>query len=302
MYYLVKVKLLIKKLTSFSKKHDIPFQELEPVESIPFHIRPLHYNIIPDALKEKPHRHNFQELIWIKDGEGEHNIDNIILKIRPNMFYQIARGQVHYFLQGIGLKGYLIRFTDDLFFSKTHNIGWDYHKTLFNIFTAHQSLKIDKAEVAYFEGIMDTMLYEFNNKAYGWVHLLRHLLSILFIQLERVGSKKLKNSHNLTASHSIHNAFINDLIQEYKKHHTASYYAQKLCISERQLSDIVRRFSGKPVKRFIRDWLVLEAKRYLQNTNISIKELTYTLGFSDPSYFSKVFRQIVGQSPNSFRH
>ena len=293
---------MISKKTSSSTERDIPFQELKLVDPISFHIRPSQYSVIPDALKEKPHRHNFQELIWIKEGEGRHIIDNTILKIRPHMFYLIAQGQVHYFLQGIGLRGILIRFTDEFFFSEAKNIGWDYHATLFNIFTTHQSLKIDKGEVARFEEIMDTMLYEFNRKGLGWIQLLRHLLSILLIQLERTRSKKLKSNHNFTIHHTIHNEFINHLEQAYRTHHTVSYYAKKLCMTERQLSDIVRRFSGKTAKRFILERLILEAKRYLEHTHTSIKEMAYMLGFHDPSYFSKVFTQIEGQRPSSYRH
>ena len=73
-------------------------------------------------------------------------------------------------------------------------------------------------------------------------------------------------------------------------------------MTERQLSDIVRRFSGKTAKRFILERLILEAKRYLEHTHTSIKEMAYMLGFHDPSYFSKVFTQIEGQRPSSYRH
>lgn len=254
-----------------------------------------------DAPKEEPHRHNFQELIWIKEGEGRHVIDNVVLKIKPQMFYLIAQGQVHYFLKGVGLRGTLIRFTDDFFFSEAKNVGWDYPETLFNLFTIHQSMKIDKGEVARLEEIMDAMAYEFDKKALGWTQLLRHLLSILLIQLERTRGKKQQHNNNLTAHHKVHNDFINHLEQEYKTQHTVSYYAQKLFMTERQLSDIVRKFSGKTAKRLILERLTLEAKRYLKHTNVSSKEIAYILGFSDPSYFSKVFTQIAGQSPSSYR-
>lgn len=294
--YLWKVILLLQRNTVSAPENTIPFIELGPVSPFSFDICPM-----GDAPKEEPHRHNFQELIWIREGEGRHVIDNVELKIKPRMFYLIAQGQVHFFIKGVGLKGTLIRFTDDFFFSEAKNVGWDYHETLFNLFTIHQSMKINPGEVMRFEEIMDTMLYEFNKKALGWTQLLRHLLSILLIQLERTRSKKQQSNNDLTALHKVHNNFINHLEQEYKTQHTVGYFAQKLCIAERQLSDIARKFSGKTAKRLILERLILEAKRYLKHTNVSSKEIAYILGFSDPSYFSKVFTQIVGQSPSSYR-
>jgi len=287
---------LLQRKTIPATENNIPFIELGPVSPISFHICPME-----DSLREEPHRHNFQELIWIREGEGRHVVDNVELKIGAQMFYLIAKGQVHYFLKGVGLKGILIRFSDDFFFSEAKNVGWDYPATLFNLFTIRQSLKIDKGEVARLEEIMEAMLYEFNKKTLGWRQLLRHLLCILLIQLERTRSKKQQSNNNLTAHYKVHNDFINHLEQEYKTQHTVSYYAQKLCMTERQLSCITRKFSGKTAKRLILERLTLEAKRYLKHTNVSSKEIAYTLGFPDPSYFSKVFTQIAGQSPSSYR-
>ncbi len=284
-----------------STEQNIPFQDLELDDPIPFHIRPLQHTVSLNSLKEEAHRHNFQELLWISEGEGLHNVDNVVLKIKPHMFYLIAKGQVHYFLRDFGLKGYLIRFTDDFFFSEAKNIGWDYHSILFNLFTIRQSLKVDKEDVAMFEEIMNRMLIEFNKKALGYLPLLRHLLSVLFILMERLQRKESQNNNNLIHHHKIHQKFTNLLEKNYKKQHTVSHYAHKLCMTERQLSDIVRKQSGKTAKRLILERLILEAKRYLQHTNASVKEIAYTVGFPEPSHFSKVFKQITGLSPSSFR-
>ncbi len=282
------------------KENDIPYIELEPDSPFSFDIHPLRYTLVRDDYKEDPHRHNFQELIWIQGGKGRHSIDNRELEIEPRMFYLIARGQVHYFLNGIGIKGTLIRFTDDFFFSESKDNGWDYNATIFNLFTIHQSLKISKSEVARFEEIMKTMSYEYKKKAHGWIQILRHLLSILLVHLDRTSNKQ-HSSKNLTGHHKRYNTFISYLEQEYRTHHTVSYYAKKLSMTERHVSNITREFSGKTAKRLILERVTLEAKRYLKHTTISSKEIAYNLGFSDPSYFSKIFTQIAGQSPSSYR-
>lgn len=287
--------------TLSATEQDIPFVELKQGDSTSFDIRPLHYSVKPNALLEGPHRHNFQELIWIKGGKGRHNIDNVVWEVKPRTFYLIAKGQVHYFIEGIGLKGNVICFTDDFFFSETENIGWDYRATLFNLFTIHQSLKINKGEISKFEEIMNTMSQEYNKKLFGWTQLLRHLLSILLIQLERARRNEFQHNSDLTFHSKIHQAFIDLLEQDYKIQHVVSHYAHMLYVTPRQLSDILHKFSGKTAKCLILDRLCLEAKRYLQHTNTSIKEIAYTLGFHDPSYFGKIFKQVTGLTPKSYR-
>lgn len=282
-------------------KEQIPYVELKPERPTSFHIRPLRRMVDPVALKEGPHRHNFQELLWVKGGSGRHKIDNTILEIQPRTFYLIAQGQVHYFTQGIELEGYLIRFTDDFLLDNTNQSDWNYRVTLFSHFAIHQSLTIEREEIVLFEQVMERMWQEHQSKAFGRTQLLGHLLHILLIQLERTRRKTLQQQKPLTEHAHIYQAFVSLLEQDYKQQHQVSHYANALHVTPRQLSHIVRPFSGKTAKQLIQERLILEAKRYLQYTNASVKEIAYTLGYNDPSYFSKVFKQIAGVAPHAYK-
>src|SRR5690348_13459230 len=59
----------------------------------------------------EPHRHDYHELIWIRDGSGRHSIDGATVPVRPGTV--IGRGQVHLFEQGERLDGAVVRFTDE---------------------------------------------------------------------------------------------------------------------------------------------------------------------------------------------
>ncbi len=61
---------------------------------------------------EAPHRHNFQELIWIKSGQGTQSIDWDEIIIEPATFYMIARGQVHQFIEAKNIVGFVLRFSE----------------------------------------------------------------------------------------------------------------------------------------------------------------------------------------------
>ena len=148
---------------------------------------------------------------------------------------------------------------------------------------------------------MERMWLEDQTTAFGQTDVLGHLLNILLIQLERTRRKTVQQQKHLTEHAHIYQAFITLLEQDYKQQHQVSHYANALHLSPRQLSDIVRRFSGKTGKQLIQERLILEAKRYLQHTNASVKEIAYTLSYNDPSYFSKVFKQIAGIAPHAYK-
>ena len=72
-------------------------------------------------------------------------------------------------------------------------------------------------------------------------------------------------------------------------------------ISYKHLNEICKIVTGNTVKEIIDAFLILESKRRLVISDISIKELTYKLGFDEPTNFVKFFRKHTGQSPTQFR-
>lgn len=77
-------------------------------------------------------------------------------------------------------------------------------------------------------------------------------------------------------------------------------YASMLNISEVYLNEAVKCATGLSVGAYIRSRLIIEAKRLLVYTSMSAKEIAYSLGFSDYSYFSRFFRKYVGISPSEY--
>ena len=85
------------------------------------------------------------------------------------------------------------------------------------------------------------------------------------------------------------------------REHEVAFYADKLCISTRYLSAIVRNTTQETAKTFIDRAVVLEIKHLLQSTDLSILEIAYRLHFPDQSYLGRYFKKHTGQSPSAFR-
>lgn len=80
-----------------------------------------------------------------------------------------------------------------------------------------------------------------------------------------------------------------------------SYYASLLNISPVYLNEIVKKVTGISTTLYIRNELILQAKRLLVYTNLAIKEISNRLGIDDYAYFSRIFTQTTGISPSTFR-
>jgi AraC family transcriptional regulator, transcriptional activator of pobA len=78
-------------------------------------------------------------------------------------------------------------------------------------------------------------------------------------------------------------------------------YAKALSVTPAQLRAACVEVTGEPPTRIVHDRVVLEAKRTLMYTSMTVAETAYELGFSDPAYFSRFFSERVGCSPAAFR-
>lgn len=92
------------------------------------------------------------------------------------------------------------------------------------------------------------------------------------------------------------------LIEErYRVHASLSDYAGALKVSVSRLREACLKAAGSAPHQMVQDRLVLEAKRVLLYSNMSISEVAFYLGYNDPAYFSRFFAKAAGVSPRAFR-
>lgn len=96
--------------------------------------------------------------------------------------------------------------------------------------------------------------------------------------------------------------FISLVEEWHKKERRLVFYADKMCLTVKYLSQVVRRASGKTAADWIDYAVVLEAKTLLNCTEMSIQQITDELNFPDQSTFGKYFKHHTGFSPREFRN
>jgi AraC-like DNA-binding protein len=83
---------------------------------------------------------------------------------------------------------------------------------------------------------------------------------------------------------------------------TVKYLADKVHLSASYLSDLLKKETGMNAQDHIHYYLIEEAKNILLNTDNSVSEVAYSLGFEYPQYFSKLFKQKTGHTPIEYRN
>ncbi|MBT8233848.1 MAG: helix-turn-helix domain-containing protein [Saprospiraceae bacterium] len=288
---------------NYNPKLKIPQQNLLGKKN--FLIKPLLPFINKEVLDEKPHKHNFQEIIFIKSGTGKHLIDDNTYVLVPSTFYLIGKGQVHEFIEGANLEGFLIRFLDNFLPPSGLNTHHSLNSTLLGSIISINELHIENPEVAYYESLLSNLYYEFsvNKIDYAKTQIIQFLLLALLTKLERrmrslSKEKIIKTVDNDT---KLYHSFLLLIDENYFKEHAIQFYVNELRVNKRKLGSICKAFSKKTPKQILNERLMVEAKRMLLYTGNSSKEIAFGLGYEDPAYFSRFFKKYYGLSPREFK-
>lgn len=95
--------------------------------------------------------------------------------------------------------------------------------------------------------------------------------------------------------------FIKLAINDHAREHLVGYYADKMCVTPKYLSKIVKEASGRSVPEWLNELLILDAKNMLRHSDMTIKEISAQLNFPSQSFFFRFFKNHTGQTPTQYR-
>ncbi len=91
------------------------------------------------------------------------------------------------------------------------------------------------------------------------------------------------------------------LADNYREQRNVEFYADKMNISSKHLSRVIRNYTGKSVHQWIDEFVALEIKNLLKYSNMSIQQISYTLNFPNPSFMGQYFKRITGMTPGEYK-
>ena len=152
-----------------------------------------------------------------------------------------------------------------------------------------------------FKIIVNEMYWEYLlSNSFAKEEILRLLLKLLLLRAERIKRTLIPTEKN-AEWFTTFSIFKNHLEKQFAQTRNASDYAKMMNISYKHLNDICKSVTGNTAKVFIDQFIILETKRRLAISDIPVKELTYALGFDEPTNFVKFFKKHTRQSPSQFK-
>ena len=93
-----------------------------------------------------------------------------------------------------------------------------------------------------------------------------------------------------------------ELVQEhYREERLIGFYADKLCITPKYLSKLIKEHTGRSAGEWIDNHVILEARAMLQSSDMTIQQIAASLNFPNQSFFGKYFKRATGLSPKQYR-
>lgn len=129
----------------------------------------------------------------------------------------------------------------------------------------------------------------------------QHLTLAMFYGYSHMKHNLIIDNKGTTRQEGIYSAFIDLLGSNYKNARDIGYYANKLCITSKHLSQVIKEVSGKTALEIIEEYVLTECKALLLSTTMTIQEISDELNFPSQSVFGKYFKRLTGLSPKAYR-
>ncbi len=276
-----------------SKVNDNFGFEIVPISNIAEHKKSYEHN------PELPHQVKFYNLIFFSKGKGQHFIDFKWYDVKKNTLLYVSKEQINAFKFSDNLEGYCIIFTEDYLMKCLEILPRD---AVFRLFMPQLFTPIVEVPTASdFKNYLELLIKESITDAFNRDIITESLFTVLLSKAEHY--KQSQTFHvNDSSKIKLFQKFHALLEEKFSESRSADFYAKELAITYKHLNVICRELVNKTAKTVIDDFIILQAKRNLINSDIKSTELAYKLGFEDPTNFSKYFKKSTGLTPKSFKN
>jgi AraC family transcriptional activator of pobA len=243
----------------------------------------------------KPHRHgDLVQLLYVRSGQAELQVEGQTSHVEKPALQVVPALSVHGFRFSRDIQGQVLTLALPL----AEQLGNAFDARLLQR-AACYPVGQAKADL---DRLFDTIDEEYYGQAPGRELMLQALLSQLLVWIGRSALQQAQADASQPDRGREHLQGFTQLLEtHFRQHLPIEYYAGALGISAAHLNALCRRLAGQSALQMINQRLLLEAKRCLVYTAMTINQVSDSLGFSEPAYFSRFFKRGTGQSPKAFR-
>jgi len=265
-----------------------PYLKVTPIDKLSYVTR-------TDYLSS--HRKNFYLFVYVKSGIGRYWVDMTPFELVSEAFYFATPEQVH-LKEDISLSGVNISFTCNFLRQKGNEHLYDL-PVVRNVQSRHvvNPSPNEKDEI---EWLLEKIQIEYHRTTDIDDEVLFAYIRLLLVLLSRIYTRQYGKTTEITTRESYRH-FQDHIEIHFKQFHDVGYYAGLLNFSTSHLNKLIKEQSGKTPSAHIHDRLILESKRMLFHSGLSIKQIAFELGFRDASYFNRFFKRGTGITATAYK-
>jgi len=280
----------------------IPVWKFENIaKELPFKIQVISWLKADEKIFYEPvHSQDYFEVIWIEKGEGIFRSDFHDHTFKDNRVFCIKPGQAHQLRPSGDLYGFTISFTQSFLNISEDEFDSICPVSICQLFSESKGIFVETEKADDMRELIDKLIKEFDNQYPFRVQIIKRFFKVFLIYLTRQFEESLhtaKHSRNI----DIVQSFLTSLDKNYKEKKMVSDYSSELFVTPNYLNEIIKKSTGYSASHHIRQRIALEAKRMGRYSGACMKEIAYSLGFSDSAHFSKFFKGTTGKNFSDFK-
>ncbi len=242
------------------------------------------------------HQHaELVQVLYLHKGQAEIDIEGERRVVKDASLQIVPSLCVHGFRFSPGTQGYVLSLALPLLSRFESQFGRQ-----LAILNQPQCLSV-KHSRSHLRSLFATLLEEYQQNNDARELMLHAMLSALLVWMNRQSQGETPAEERAERRRAVMQQFARHIESHFREHLPMSDYAQAIGLSVTHLNYLCREFHHCSALNVLHQRLMLEAKRSLQYTSMSVTQLSDYLGFSDATYFSRFFRRYTGMSPKIFR-
>jgi AraC-like DNA-binding protein len=238
-------------------------------------------------------------IYWIKNGSGVYHIDFKNYSFNDNVLFFLSPGQVFSVDSEEIKEAYKLTFLRDFYCIQTHDKEVACNGVLFNNIYDTPFLQPTEKDTIKLEFIITSLIDELNQSESGQYDMLQAYLKQFIVHAVRIKKEHYKIKDDVESQ--LFKDFSLLVEHNYKKLHSVTEYAHRLGVSPKSLTKNFQKIGTQTPSDYIKNRIVLEAKRQLLYSSDSVKQIAFNLGYNDPAYFTRFFTKATTTSPIQFK-
>lgn len=250
-----------------------------------------------------PVKLSFTVVIIVFSGSMHYRINLEELWAYSNDLITVQKGAIGEFLHSSpDLQVAVIAFSNELFHMNDHpEVAMKMQQMLYENPVKHFSGENLK-EIRMVYELMKKKIIENDNPfrkeiLQGYVRALMYTILHKLLETLQQVPEHIQNNRQ----HEIYMQFIREVQRNYQKERSVVYYADRLCITSKYLSQTVLKASGRLAGEWISEYVILEAKALIKSHCYTIQQISEILHFPNPSFFGRYFKKKVGCTPKAYQ-